>query len=122
MHSYPTKSSEPNTHELKVSLAGAGTSAPTKTYGNGVTVTRTAEGVLRLTFDDHLGPFVGIPGFLFGATTPGDVKGHTLTRGAYNTAGHYVEVSIWDSSFAADDIDSGETLDLTCVFKLGSAV
>lgn len=96
-----------------VGIEGAGAADPTKEFGDGITVTRTAEGVLKFTFASHPGYFKGFS-YGLGADTPGDVKGHTVTRDTFNAASSsasaYIELSLWDSSFAADDLDENEYL------------
>ena len=112
---------------IHVGITGAGTSAPTVRGGHGVTVTRTGTGVIKFSFVDNPGTFVGIRGYMFGADTPGDVKGYTVTRDTYtapsgSTKG-FVEVSLWNSSFAAVDLGSGdEYLDITFAFSTLSRI
>lgn len=123
MHSSSVKSSEAGTYQLEVVLAGAGAAAPGKTRGNGIVVTRTGVGVYRLTVAEDLGPLLSVSGPVFGDTAaPANVKGFTLTRGAYNAAGRYVEISVWNSAFAATDLAVNMTLDLTLKFKNSTAV
>jgi hypothetical protein len=102
-------------------ITGAGSSAPTKRFGDGITVTRQAEGVYRFAFANHLGYFRGVTVKALGADTPGDVKGHTVTRAAYvapsGTTPAYVQLSVWDSSFAADDLEATEYLDVEFAFS-----
>jgi hypothetical protein len=107
-----------------VGITGTGASAPTKRFGDGITVTRTAEGVLKFSFASHPGYFKGFRPGVLRADTPGDVKGHTITAGAYvppaaGVAG-YVELSLWDSTFAADDLDATEYLEGEFVFSESS--
>lgn len=112
----PVRASERLTKEVLVRIAGAGTSDPDVEVGHGVDVTRTAEGVIKFAFRERLGKFFGIKGYMFAHATPGNVKGHTVTRDTYDSTDNFVAVSIWDASNAAEDLDSGETLELTFVF------
>ncbi len=121
-----TKTNIPEERIYRVRILGTGAADPTKELGNGVTVTRTAEGVYKFSFDANPGAFVQVGGYIFGDTTPGDVKGHTLTRDTYTSPSGstdgYVEVSVWDSTFAADDLDATEYLDISFVFAWSSVV
>jgi len=94
--------------------------------GQGVTVTRTAVGVFKIVFNEGQGTFVGMGAPMFGAATPGDVKGQTCTRGTYTaptaTAAGFLSISIWSSSFAADELQTTEYLDLDFVFSQNSEV
>lgn len=107
-------------HEYR--LLGTGAADPTVELGpSGGTVTRQASGVYRFTSPAGAGTFVGVRGYMLGAATPGDVKGHTVTRDTYtvptSTARGYLDVSVWNSSFAADDLQATEYLDITLVFS-----
>ncbi len=117
-------SSVPEERRYRIRILGTGAADPTKEVGQGVTVTRTAEGVYKLTFAENPGTFVGIEGYVFGAETPGDVKGHTLTRDTFDTTDNVfsLSISVWDSSFAADDLDATEYLDVTVVFAGSTAI
>lgn len=104
-----------------VRLLGTGAAAPTKEFGPGITVTRTSEGLLKFTWTENPGEFVGIAGYAFGDTTPADVKGHTIARDTYSeatsTADAYIEVAMYDSTFAVDDLEATEYLDICFAFK-----
>jgi hypothetical protein len=114
------KSNVPGGRRYSVGITGAATADPTKRYGDGVAVTRTAEGVLKFTFKSHPGYFKGFRWGL-GADTPGDVKGHTVTRDTFvaatASADAYIELSVWDSTFAADDLEATEYLDVEFEFS-----
>jgi hypothetical protein len=114
---FPIRSPEPHVQTHKLFMVGTGASAPTELLGAGVAVTRTAAGRLLLTWAQNPGDFAG---FTWGlnATTQGDVKGHTVTASVYPlTAGTYtLEVDIWDSAFAAEDLEALEWLKLDIDF------
>lgn len=106
--------------KYRCGITGTGAAHPTKRYGDGIAVTRTAAGVFRFTFVSHPGYFRGFkPGL--GAATPSDVKGHTVTRGEFvaatATASAYIELSLWSSTFAADELNALEYLDVVFVFS-----
>lgn len=114
---YPVRSSEPGVTDYVVSIVGVNDANPTETYGQGVTITRTAEGVYRITWATNPGRFLGVKGYVFGATTMSDTKGYTVTRGVYNTSAFTLDLSVWNSSFAASDIIALQYLDVTVSFK-----
>ncbi len=123
----PGKTSVPDERTVRVRLVGTGAADPTvQIVGPRVTVTHTATGVYKITFNDGMGTFVGMNAPMFGAVTPGDVKGQTCTRSAYtdatSTAAGFLSISVWNSSFAADDLQATEFLDLTFVFSENSEV
>ncbi len=122
---YPQNPSKTNVLEERVyrtRIEGTGAAAPTKDLGNGVTVARQAEGVYRYSFTDDPGTLIGFHPGLGGATA----KGHTVTRSALTApsgdTAAYVDVSVWDASAAADDLEDDEYLDATFVFSASSLV
>lgn len=119
-------SSVPDERHIRVRLLGTGAADPTVELGQRVTVTRSAEGVYKITFDEGQGTFVGMNSPMFGAATPADVKGHTCTRDTYTaptaTAAGFIEISVWGSTFAAEDLQATEYLDLDFIFSQNSEV
>jgi hypothetical protein len=118
---YPSQSSVPSERLKVIRLLGTGAADPTVEIGQGVTVTRTASGVYKVVFNEGPGTFVGIRGYVFGGSTPGDVKGQTLTRSTFTaptaTVDGFVSLSVWSSTFAADDLQATEYLDVTVAFS-----
>lgn len=114
----PTRSNVAELKEYHLRLLGTGASAPTKELGYGMTVTRTGVGAFRITWAANPGSFVNFTWGL-GAATPGDVKGQTVTRDTFDTsAGVYtLDVAMWSSTFAADELNATEYMDLTIRFK-----
>jgi hypothetical protein len=115
---YESKTTIPKERHHHVRLLGTGASAPTREIGQGITVTRSGVGVYKLTFAENPGTFIRF-GWGLGAATPGDVKGQTVTRDTFDTtAGVYsIEVALWSSAFAADDLQANEYMDLEFVFS-----
>lgn len=118
-----TRSSVPEERLIRVRLLGAGAGAPTVEVGQGITASRTAAGVVKLTFAENPGTFVGCS-YMLGGTTPADVKGQTVTRDTPDTTAGVVsiEFSIWSSTFSADDLQATEYLDLTIAFAATSEI
>lgn len=115
----PGRTDVDNEQVRQLRLLGTGAANPTVEFGREVTVVRQSAGLLRITFASP-GTFIAIRGYVFGAATPGDVKGQTLTRKTYtaatSTAAGFLDVAIWSSTFAADDLQATEYLDLALVF------
>lgn len=119
---YPQRSSEPETYSEIVTMLGTGASAPTKTYGKGLAITRSGVGVYVLTFTDPPGNLAGYSTG-FKATTMSALKGYTATLGDFDAAGKVISVSVWTSAFAAADLAAAQSLSLLLVFKrAGSTV
>ncbi len=120
--SSPVLAREPGVRAHHVRLLGTGASTPTKELGRNITVTRPAAGRYLLTWHNTQNPgtFIGMQATL-GAATPGDVKGHTTTRDTFTAqsgdTGASLEVSLWDSTFAADDLQATEYMDIVVWFK-----
>jgi len=55
----PIKSNLPEDRRFSVGITGTGAADPTKRYGNGITVTRTATGVYKFTLNKNNGYFKG---------------------------------------------------------------
>ena len=120
---FDTKTNVPSERIYRVRLLGSNGADPTKEFGPGVTVTRTSEGIYKFSFNDNPGEFIGIGGWVFGDTTPGDVKAKYLTRDTYtapsgSTAG-YIECHVFESG-TLDDIEDTEYLDISFVFAAQS--
>lgn len=121
-----SKSSIAEERLIRVGVTGASTADPTRRAGPGVTVTRTAIGVLKYSFADNPGTFVGIAGHAFRADTPSGVAGFTISGDTYvapsGSTDGYIEVSLWDSTFAAVDLTSVQYLDIAFAFAAQSVI
>jgi hypothetical protein len=118
---FVSRSSIPDERLYVIRLLGTGAADPTVEIGAGVTAPRQATGVYRVTIPKNPGTFIGVRGYVFGAATPGDVKGQTLTRDTWTaptaSASGYLDIAVWSSTFAADDLQATEYLDLTIAFS-----
>lgn len=116
----PVLSNVPSGRRYSAGITGTGALDPTKRYGDGVTVTRTAEGVYKFAFASHPGYFRGW-GYGLSADTPSAVKAHTVTADTFTaattTASAFIELSVWDGSAAADDLEALEYLDVEFRFS-----
>ncbi len=123
MDHYPSRTSVPEERVTRIRLLGTGAAAPTIEVGQQIVVTLSATGVVKLTWAEHPGTFVN-SSYMFGAATPADVKGQTCTRDIpETTAGVFsIEFSIWSSTFAADNLQLTEYLDLNIAFSATSEI
>lgn len=115
----PIYSSLMDDRRYVLGLTGTGAADATKRYGDNMSVARQGVGVHRVSFLSHPGALKAVSG-MFRATAPAAVKGYTLTAGDYvaasgNTPG-YIEVSIWNSAFAAADLAAAQFLELEFTF------
>jgi hypothetical protein len=101
-------------------ITGTGASNPTSRYGNGITPTRTAQGVYRFSFASHPGYLKAVDAS-FGADTPSAVKGYSFSRGLYvapsGSTNGYVEISVWDASNNAVDLAALQYMDVELSFS-----
>lgn len=111
---------------VRVGITGTGAADPTRRAGPGVTVSRTSEGVLKFSFNENPGTFVGVAGFAFRADTPSDVAGYTIAGDTYvapsGSTDGYIELTVVNASDAADDLEALEYLDVTFVFAAQSVI
>ena len=113
----PVRSPVPELVLCPVRFVG-GSSAVTKVYGEGVTVTYISTGLVDLTFSDAQGTFIGLAGEpSFAATTAADVKGHTVVVGVYNTTTNTLRLNITNASEVLHDLAVLEWLTATLLFK-----
>lgn len=109
--------SEPGSRTVRISMVGTGAAAPTKVYGQGVTITRTGVGVYKCTLAEPPGKYAMISGFTLQATTPGNVKNHSVIFGAYNSTTKSIDVTFWDAAAAAHDLAALEWISFDLEFK-----
>lgn len=119
---HPPRSNIPNERIYRCRLLGVNGADPTKEVGPGVTATRTSEGIYKFAWATNPGRFIGVGGFVFGDTTPGDVKNKILARDTYQdptaTASGHIELHIFESG-TLDDLEATEYLDVSFVFSEG---
>lgn len=115
----PVRATESEYVDHFVRMLG-GAAAVTKVFGNGITVTYSATGVYKVSWNESPGVFLGCT-FGFQATSATALKGYTATCPAAltaNTDGTYsILVSVWNSSFAAADLAAAQWLTVVFAFK-----
>ncbi len=113
--------SEPETRLFFVKFVG-GTTAVTKVFGGATTVTYISTGIVDIAFPTGVpGPFVGVFGHCFEATTASAVKGYTVVPGVFNTTTNKLRVNITGASEALVDLAALQWLSLTLMFKATGA-
>jgi hypothetical protein len=124
VEAYDDKTSEPELRVYVVKFVG-GTTAVTKVYGKGVTVTYISTGVVDLVFATPPGgAFVGVLGRCFEATTQSGVKGYTCVAGVPSTAATGIttlRLNITGASESLVDLAALQWLTLQVAFKATGA-
>lgn len=96
--------SEPELREYVLKFVG-GTTAVTKVFGEGMTIAYTATGRVTVTWSANQAPpgtFIGITGFCFQGTTPGDVDLFQLVHEGYSTSARTLVLNMYESGSLAD--------------------
>jgi hypothetical protein len=115
LDAYPLVDSQPDTVDHFVKFVG-GSTAVTKVYGPGVTVTYIGTGLVDIVWAENPGTFLGFT-HGFQATTAADVKGHTVVAGVYDATTRTVRLNITNASEALHDLAALEWLNLIFKFK-----
>lgn len=118
LNAYAVKATEPEVVEAIVVFQGNTTSNPTKTYGAGCTVTRSAEGKVALTWSDHQGTFMGAV-VSVGDTTPSNVAGFTIHYDAnsYTASTKALDLWVYDASQTLADLATTSYVTVKVLFK-----
>ncbi len=116
---YPVKTTIVEAHEHTVKFVG-GTAAVTKVFGRGMTVTYIGSGIVKILWTDTAerpGQFVGVKGYCFSATTPGNVKAYVLVNEEYvDSTTRYVLLNMYESG-TLTDLAALEWLTVTFLFS-----
>lgn len=116
LNAYEQNVSEPECLDSIIKFVG-GTTAVTKVYGQGVTVTYVSTGLVDIAFTENQGTFLGFTGHMLSATTTADIAGYTAAAGTYNASTRTVRVSIYNASDALADLAALQWLTLRATFK-----
>jgi hypothetical protein len=118
LNAYPHRTTRPESQEHLIRFEGAGSSAPVKHLGAGVTVTRTGAGVYRLQWSDNPGVFLGASYSLQAATMSGLI-GHNVVFGAYDATNHRMDLTLDDGAGTptAHDLAANEFITVRAVFS-----
>lgn len=113
-----TGASEPGLNVHVVKFVG-GTTAVTKVYGQGCSVTYISSGVVDIDWSGNAnnpGEFLGMVA-TFQATTPADVKSYVVVPGAYNSSTKKLRLSMYESG-TLTDLAALEWLTVVAMFKV----
>lgn len=121
MQFYPSsKSSIPDERKYRIRILGVNGADPTEQLGQGVAVTRTGEGALRITWAENPGTFIGWS-CSFGAATPADLKGYTAVRDTFTAQSGatlaFLDFVVYDSTFTAADLIANQYADIVVEFS-----
>jgi hypothetical protein len=115
---YPLIQTEPEARDHVVKFVG-GAAAVTKVFGNGMTVTYVSTGVVKISWSNaavNPGKFIGVKGYCFQATTPGNVKGYVLVHEAYVPSTRSILLNMYEAGVLTD-LAALEWLTVTLAFK-----
>lgn len=114
----PIKTNIVERRDYILTLVG-GSSALTLSGANrGMTFSRTGAGAGTITFlDDVPGYFVGLGGFGFRATTPGDVDTYNAVVGDYDADAKTLDIVLSEAG-TPTDLAANEYVTLTLIFSV----
>lgn len=115
MDAYPLRNTQSDAVGHFVKFVG-GTTAVTKLYGPGATVTYISTGIVDIGWAENPGTFLGMTWGLH-ATAPAAVKGMTITCGDFNTTTLKLRINIFSSTFALADLAAAQWAMLDLKFK-----
>lgn len=114
MQFYPSKSGVQNTEKYFVRVLGVDGSLTTQ-EANGITVTRTGEGVYKLTWASNPFQFIGLS-YAFMATTVADLKGYTVVFEDYNSTTYTMAFTVFNASVTAADLIATQRICIELAF------
>ncbi len=120
MDGFPLRGTNPEEVEHLVRFVG-GSSACTKVYGPKCAVTRDGAGEYLLTWSENPGVFLGAtPGLQ--ATTPADIKGHTVVFGAWDASAFSLPVKFTGATETLHDLAALEWITVRANFAQSTQV
>lgn len=117
---FPPLSTIQNERTYRLRLLGVNGANPTKQVGAGMTVTRTSEGLYKITWAKDPFRFIGC-GHSFGSVTMTDMADYTFVRGVYNATAHTLEFSIIKQNGTVEDLVANQFLDVDVTFSEAAA-
>ena len=109
---------QPEVVEHFVKFVG-GTTAVTKLYGPGMSVTYVSSGVVDLTWSETPGTYLGFTHGLH-ATTQSGLKNYSIVGGDYNATTRTLRLNIFNSAGTLTDLAASQWAMLAVKFKLTS--
>jgi hypothetical protein len=113
---YPARSNIQNERVYRIRLLGVNGADPTKQEGEGVTVTRTSEGLYKITWAVNPFQFIGFQAN-FGSLTMDDLVDYTCVRGVYNSTAFTLAFSVYKQNGTVEDLVANQYLDINVVFS-----
>lgn len=114
---YPGKDGVQELRTYHIRLLGVNGAAPTKQEGEGVTVTRTSEGLYKITWAENPYQFIGCS-HSFGSLTMDDMVDYTFVRGVYNSTAFTLAFSTYKQNGTVEDIVANQYLDIQVNFSV----
>ena len=113
---YPARQVVQEVRVYHLRLLGVNGAAPTKQEGEGVTVTRTSEGLYKITWAENPFQFIGFHAN-FGSLTMDDLVDYTCVRGVYNSTAYTLAFSTYKQNGTVEDIVADQYLDIVIYFS-----
>jgi len=117
---WEAKADVPDCRFHVIDFTGNGSGTPTVNQATGVTLTRSATGDYKATFKDNPGKFVGLVADSFRSTTATDLAGFTAVAKTWDATNRVLEFLVFNSSFAAADLSSAQSLTIVAMFRPSS--
>lgn len=117
---YPSLTTVQQERIYRIRLLGVNGANPTKQEGAGVTVTRTSEGLYKITWAKNPYQFISIKG-TFGSLTMDDLVDYTIVRGVYNATAFTLAFSVYKQNGTVEDLVANQYLDIDVVFSESGA-
>jgi hypothetical protein len=113
---YPIVSDSVQSRWRVARIVGNGTGTPTIALGAGFTMSRVSAGDYKMTFTENPGVYCGA-GMDLQAATPSGLAGFTVVVKDYDATNFVVEFVIYNTSQAATDLTSSQSVNVLALFK-----
>lgn len=114
---FPSKETVQELRTYHIRLVGANGANPTVQEGSGVTVTRTSEGLYKITWAENPFQFIGC-GHSFGSLIMTDMADYTFVRGLYSSTLFTLAFSIIKQNGSVEDLIVDQYLDIQVHFSV----
>lgn len=103
-------------------MTGNTTSDPTKVYGKGMSVSRVAEGKIRITFGEHQGPRLLGAYAQLGDSAPSNIAGYTVfvDEDSYSASTRTLDLWVYTAADALGDLPTTAKLNVIALFSRSS--
>ena len=114
---YPNRGTIQEARTYHIRLLGVNGANPTKQEGEGVTVTRTSEGLYKITWAENPFQFIGCS-HSFGSVTMDDMVDYTFVRGVYSSTAFTLAFSTYKQNGTVEDLVANQFLDIQVHFSV----